>query len=140
MEPLLEIGIEPARLPAKLGYSKPVLQHHVHLRLARRQRQDTVSEGLVVIEVTHRFLWPPYEVVATRHTFDADSGRSELDETAEARAVTDQDFGRKPAAKRLADEVYTVEPHFLTQVEIEQREVRHRMDLRRSVGPAESGL
>src|SRR3974390_802481 len=125
MEPLLEIGIEPTRLPAKLGYREPVLRHHVHLRLARRQRQDAVGEGLVVIEVTHRFLWPPYEVVATRHTFDADSGRSELDETAKARAVTDQDFGSKPAAKRVADEVYPVEPHFLNQVEIEHREIRH---------------
>src|SRR6516162_7367409 len=52
VQPLLEIGIEPARLPTKLRHSKAVLQHHIHLRLARRNRQDAVGEGLVVIKVS----------------------------------------------------------------------------------------
>ena len=75
VQPLLKIRIKPARLPAELRHRKAVPQHHVHLRLARRQRQDAVGKGLVVIEVAHRLLGPPDKVVAARHALDADAGR-----------------------------------------------------------------
>ena len=140
VQPLLEIGIEPARLPAELRHGEAVPQHHVHLRLARRQRQDAVGEGLVVIEVAHRLLRPPDEIVAARHALDADAGRRELDEAAEARAVADQDLGGEPAAERVADQMDPVEPRLLDEVEIEHRKVRHRADPRRIVGAAEAGM
>src|SRR2546422_5156626 len=72
VKPFLKIRIEPARLPAELRHGEAVLQHHVHLRLARCERQDAVGEGLVVIEVTHPLFGPPYEVVAAGHSLDAD--------------------------------------------------------------------
>ena len=140
VQPFLEVGVEPARLPSEFRDREAVLQHHVHLRFARRQRQDAVGEGLVVIEIAHRLFRPPDEVVAARHALDADAGRRELDEAAEMRAVADQDLGREPAAERVADQMDAVEPRLLDEVEIEHRQVRHRADPRRIVGAAKTGM
>ena len=93
-----------------------------------------------MIEVAHRFLGPPDEIVATWHAFDADAGRCQLDEAPKAGAVADQDLGGEPAAERVADEMDPVEPHLLDEVEIEHRQVRYRMDPRRVVGAAKAGM
>ena len=74
MRPLFEIGIKPARLPAELRDGEAVPQHDIELRFIRRQRQNSVGKGLVVIEIAHCLFRPPDEVVAAWHTFDADAG------------------------------------------------------------------
>src|SRR5690349_6888274 len=103
VEPFFEIGVVPARLPSEFCNDKSILQYGVHLRFARRHREDLVSNRLVVIEIAQRLFWPPDEVVAARHTFHADTGGRELYETAEMRAVADQDLGGEPPSKRVTD-------------------------------------
>src|ERR1700746_68746 len=72
VQPLLKVRIKPARLPAELGHGEAALQYHVHLRPAWRKCQDAVGERLVVIEVTHRLLGTPDEVVTAWYAFDTD--------------------------------------------------------------------
>jgi hypothetical protein len=78
-----------------------------------------------MIEVTHRLLRSPDEVIAARHSLDADARRRELDEATEAGAVADQDFCGEPAAERVADDMDPVEPRLLEEVEIKHGKVRH---------------
>src|SRR6516162_1598147 len=140
MQPFFEIGIKPARLPAELCDGEAVPQHDIELRFIRRQRQNSVGKGLVVIEIAHCLFRPPDEVVAAWHTLEANASRCELDKALKAGAVAYQDFGGKPAAERVADQMDSVETRLLDEVEIKHCQVRDRADPWRVVGTTKTGM
>ena len=75
VQPAFQRRVEPARLPAQPRGHETVRHLAVRLFLGRFLRKDFVGEGLVVIEVAHRLLGPPDEIVAARHALHAHAGR-----------------------------------------------------------------
>src|SRR6185437_5444797 len=109
MQPFLEIGIEPARLPAELRRGKAVLQGDVHLLFAGRQRKQRLGEALVMEQIADRFVGRPDEGIARGHALDAQPRRRQQRHALKARAVAHQHLGRDPAAERVADEMHAAQ-------------------------------
>ena len=61
-------------------------------------------------------------------------------ERAKPARAANRDFGRDPAAERMADEMHLIEAERLDEVEIEIGEVGKLIEPVRRVGPAEAGM
>ena len=140
MQPALERGIEPARLPAELGGHEAVDQLELGLLFGRHARQPLLGQRLIVEHVAGGFLRRPDEIVAGRHALDPYAGGREQRQRREPRAVAHGELGRDPAAERMADQVHALDAQAVEHVEVIHRHVLHVADPGRVVGLAEAGM
>ena len=140
MQPFLEIGIVPARLPAELGRGEAVLEHRIDLLLGRLQRERDIGISLVVEDVAQQLFAIPDEEIARGHALDADAGRGDERQALGAAPIANEDLGGDPAAERMADDVDVAQLERLEEIEIEHRHVGDVADQRRIVRGAEARM
>ena len=140
MQPAFERRIEPARVPAEFRRSEAVGQHQVGLLVGHRHGEQAVGDRLVVVEVAHRLLGVPDEIVAAVDALHAHARGREQREACKPRAVSHRDLSRGPAAERQADEMHAIGAEAVEEIEVVHREIGNVANPGRIVRGAEAGM